>query len=143
MEARYDTALPQSADAPKSMSSRAAEMTRERGGAVLYRASLRGALALLWRMMRGAKFSFDHLWREFFAVDLFAQVRGVETPGYFLLGRDDHVVTAEVALRYFDALEAPRGKRLIWFEHSAHWPQLEEPEKFRRVMVEQVLAENR
>lgn len=96
----------------------------------------------LWRMIRGAKFSFDHLWREFFAVNLFQQVPRMEVPVYFCEGRDDHVVTAEVASRYFEALEAPRGKKLIWFEHSAHWPQFDEPEKFRRVMVEQILAEN-
>ncbi|HSH39663.1 MAG TPA: alpha/beta hydrolase [Chthoniobacterales bacterium] len=96
----------------------------------------------LWRMVRGAKFSFDHLWRELFSTNLFQLVPRMEVPVYFLEGRNDHVVTAAVAERYFDALEAPRGKRFIWFEHSAHWPQLDEPEKFRRVMVEQVLAEN-
>lgn len=96
----------------------------------------------LWRMGRGAKFSFDHLWREFFSVDLFRQVPRLDVPVYFFEGRDDHVVTAEVASRYFAGLDAPRGKRFVWFEHSAHWPQLDEPEKFRRVMIEQVLAEN-
>ncbi len=97
----------------------------------------------LWRMVRGAKFSFEHLWRQFFAVDLFEQVPRLDVPVYFLEGRNDHVVTATVAAKYFEKLEAPRGKRLVWFEHSAHWPQLDEPEKFRRVMIEQVLAENR
>lgn len=96
----------------------------------------------LWRMIRGAKFSFDHLWREFFAVNLFQQVPRMEVPVYFFEGRDDHVVTAEVASRYFEALDAPRGKKLIWFEHSAHWPEFDEPEKFRRVIIEQILAEN-
>ena len=96
----------------------------------------------LWRTVRGAKFSFDNLWREFFAMNVFREVPSLATPVYFLEGRHDHVVTAEVAARYFDVLDAPRGKQLIWFEQSAHWPQLDEPEKFRRVMVEQVLAEN-
>lgn len=100
MEARYDTALPQRADAPKSMSSRAAEMTRERGGAVLYRPSLRGALALLLLLALAALF----LWR---AIGQREIIRAI-------------------------AIQAPPGI-----------DSLEEPEKFRRVMVEQVLAENR
>jgi len=33
----------------------------------------------------------------------------------------------------------PAGKQLFWFEHFAHWPQLDEPEKFRQLMVERVL----
>lgn len=96
----------------------------------------------LWRMIRGAKFSFYHLWRDFFSVNLFEKVPRLDVPVYFLQGRNDHVVTAEVASCYFDALEAPRGKQLIWFDQSAHWPQLDEPEKFRRVLVDQILAEN-
>lgn len=100
------------------------------------------SLSDLWRMVRGAKFSFDHLWREFFAINLFEQVPRLDVPVYFFEGRNDHVVTAEVAARYFEKLDAPRGKRLVWFDDSAHWPQLDEPEKFRRVMIEQVLPEN-
>lgn len=96
----------------------------------------------LARFWRGAKFSFEHLWRELFAVDLFAQVPRVEVPVYFFLGRDDHVVTGAVAEKYFEALAAPKGKEFIWFERSAHWPQLEEPEKFRQLMVERVLKQN-
>ncbi len=97
----------------------------------------------LLRVVRGAKFSFDHLWRELFAVDLFKQVPQVDVPVYFLEGRLDRVVTGEIAEQYFDALQAPRGKQIIWFEHSGHWPQLDEPEKFQKVMVERVLGQNR
>jgi len=96
----------------------------------------------LVRMIRGAKFSFDHLWREFFAVDLFEQAPHLDVPVYFLEGRLDRVATGEIAQQYFDVLEAPRGKQLVWFEHSGHWPQLDEPAKFQEVMVEQVLKQN-
>ena len=96
-------------------------------------------LADLVRLVRGAKFSFDHLWREVFAVDLFQQVPRLEVPVYFMEGRRDHVVTSEVAEDYFRALDAPKGKELLWFEKSAHWPQLDEPEKFRQLMIERVL----
>lgn len=91
-------------------------------------------------MVRGAKFSFDHLWRQFFAIDLFRQAPRLDVPIYFFEGRNDHVVTATVAEKYYGVLTATRGKHLVWFEHSAHWPQLEEPEKFRRIMIDQVLG---
>lgn len=97
----------------------------------------------LVRLVRGAKFSFDRLWREFFAIDLFKQAPHLDVALYFLEGRSDRVATGEIAEQYFRALEAPRGKQLIWFEQSGHWPQLDEPEKFQEVMIERVLRENR
>ncbi|MDQ6623070.1 MAG: alpha/beta hydrolase, partial [Verrucomicrobiota bacterium] len=96
----------------------------------------------LVRFVRGAKFSFDHLWPQLFALNLKTEVPRLDVPVYFFVGRDDHVVTAQVQEEYFQALDAPRGKELIWFEHSAHWPQLEEPEKFAREMSGRVLREN-
>ena len=78
----------------------------------------------------------EKLWREiFYHSNLFEQAPRVEVPVYFLVGRYDWIVTADVAQRYFDALDAPRGKQLIWFENSGHWPHLEEPERFREQMI--------
>ncbi len=79
---------------------------------------------------------------SFFAIDLFQAAQRLQAPVYFLEGRQDRVVTGESRKKYFNALEAPRGKQLIWFEQSAHWPQLEEPEKFNEVIVNRVLREN-
>jgi pimeloyl-ACP methyl ester carboxylesterase len=59
-------------------------------------------------------------------------------PVFFLLGRHDWQMPASVAAAYFDTVEAP-CKRLVWFEDSAHYPPFEEPQKFERVLVEQVL----
>lgn len=96
----------------------------------------------LLRFVSGAKSSFDRLWRELFAVDLFKQVPRIDVPVYFFQGRHDRVATGEIAEKYFRALDAPRGKHLIWFDGSGHWPQLEEPEKFRREMIDHVLGNN-
>jgi pimeloyl-ACP methyl ester carboxylesterase len=88
----------------------------------------------LMRIPLGAKFSFSRLWREaFYETDLFKQAPRLDVPVFFFLGHRDHTATASAAMaeRYFEALDAPRGKRLIWFENSGHWPQLEEPERFQ------------
>ncbi len=95
----------------------------------------------LVRLVLGMRFSFSHLWQEvFYRTDLFKQAPKLDVPVYFFLGRHDRTVTASAAIadRYFGALDAPKGKHLVWFENSGHWPQLEEPEKFREELVAQV-----
>lgn len=91
----------------------------------------------------GARTSFEELWREvFYKVNLFRDAPRFDVPVYFFEGRRDRLMTVSAAMaeRYFSVLEAPRGKQLIWFDGSGHWPQLEESEKFRKVTVEQVLT---
>lgn len=95
----------------------------------------------LLRLVLGMRFSFSHLWQEvFYRTDLFKQAPKLDVPVYFFLGRHDRTVTASAALaeRYFASLEAPKGKHLIWFENSGHWPQLEEPEKFCTVLTKEL-----
>lgn len=88
----------------------------------------------LLRLIIGMRFSFSSLWREaFYQTNLPEQAPRIEVPAYFFLGRHDHTVTASAAMaeEYFRALDAPQGKELVWFEQSDHWPQLQEPEKYR------------
>ena len=92
----------------------------------------------LIRIPLGAKYSFSNLWREaFYGIDLLKQAPRLNVPVFFFLGRHDHTATASAAMaeRYFEALDAPRGKRLIWFENSGHWPHLEEPDHFQDNLV--------
>ncbi len=89
----------------------------------------------LLKIPLGFRYSFARLWKEiFFETSLFREAPRLEVPAYFFLGRHDMVVTSAVAQRYFEKLEAPRGKQLIWFENSGHWPQFEEPEKYRAAL---------
>ena len=39
---------------------------------------------------------------------------------------------------YYDAIEAP-DKDLVWFEHSAHGPLGEEPERYKALLREKFL----
>ena len=50
-------------------------------------------------------------------------------------GRHDQVAPPSAAERYAELLEAP-SKQLVWFEHSAHMPHLEEPERFRELLAQ-------
>jgi len=40
---------------------------------------------------------------------------------------------------FYHRLSAPMGKTIIWFEKSGHEPEFHEPEKFRDVMIHEVL----
>ncbi|WP_375769959.1 alpha/beta hydrolase [Archangium gephyra] len=87
----------------------------------------------------GMREAFPHVYPQLAGLDLEAQVPRLEVPVWFLLGREDYVTPSELAVRYFDKLEAPR-KTLLWFEHSGHSPPFEEPGRFNAILNEQVRA---
>ncbi len=75
---------------------------------------------------------------------LFADLQGLDlatlaprllVPVALFQGRYDVAAPAYLAERYFQSLEAPRGKRWVGFEDSAHMPHLEEPERFRAALL--------
>ena len=43
-----------------------------------------------------------------------------------------------LSAKYFEALKAPR-KQLVWFERSAHLPNIEVKDKFNEFMIKTVL----
>ena len=93
------------------------------------------------KLYRGMNFSLDALWGEIHRVNLPQQVPRMDVPVYFLHGRHDHIIPPQLAQDYFDRLDAPRGKQLIWFENSGHWPQLEEPARFRAALLASLVRE--
>lgn len=86
---------------------------------------------------QGNQFSLAHLWAEFSSLNLARRYQVFEIPMVFMLGRYDQVVPSVLAEGYFHEIRAP-FKRLIWFEQSAHNPPFEEPERFVRVLIEDV-----
>ncbi len=58
---------------------------------------------------------------------------------YFISGRHDYTVSYALAKNYFDQIEAP-VKGFYTFEHSAHSPLFEEPEKFGEILRANVLT---
>jgi len=91
----------------------------------------------LWNLRQGSRFSIEHMWPELAQLNL-RECRSFDVPVFFLLGRHDWQMPATVAAAYFETIEAP-CKCLVWFEQSGHYPLFEEPQKFERVLVDQVL----
>lgn len=86
------------------------------------------------RTVRGVTSSQAALLPLLANTDLVTTMPRLEVPIIFAQGRLDQVAPGVAAQRYYDALVAP-SKQLIWFEHSAHTPQYDEPARFRDVLL--------
>jgi len=87
------------------------------------------------RTIRGVSTSQAALLPEFATTDLVATVPRVGVPVVLAQGRLDQVAPGFATQRFHDALAAP-SKELVWFERSAHSPHLEEPTRFRILLLE-------
>jgi pimeloyl-ACP methyl ester carboxylesterase len=84
-------------------------------------------------------YSIEHLWNEkLYQINLIKQVKRIAIPVYFICGRHDVFSSAKMINDFYDQLEAPKGKKLMWFEYSGHEPERDEPEKFYDLMVHDV-----
>lgn len=92
------------------------------------------SLGVRLNLLRNPYFSAEALWDELMEINLFEQAPKIDVPVFFLVGRHDIIVSQVLAWKYFEELEAPKGKNIIWFEESAHRPFAEEREKFQEVM---------
>lgn len=91
----------------------------------------------LWRGK--AAMGVSSMWTGMLEADLSERIPRVEVPVYFLHGLHDYTCAFEEAASYFSHLDAPR-KGFYTFEHSAHSPMFEEPERVMRVFREDVLC---
>jgi pimeloyl-ACP methyl ester carboxylesterase len=87
------------------------------------------------RTLRGVSATQEALLSELAVMDLVHSLPVIDVPVVMAQGRLDQVAPGEAAQRYFDQLNAP-SKQLAWFEHSAHTPQLEEPQLFRSLLLQ-------
>lgn len=91
----------------------------------------------LWR---GRSFSRKFgLWEKMLRTNLATVVPTLRMPVYFFHGQHDYTCSYDLARDYFRKLDAPL-KGFYTFQHSAHSPILEEPEKARRILREDVLT---
>ena len=86
------------------------------------------------RTVRGITATQAALLPDLATMDLTRSLPRIDVPVVMVQGRHDQVAPGESAQQYASSLQAP-GKQLIWFETSAHTPHLEEPAKFRDVLL--------
>jgi pimeloyl-ACP methyl ester carboxylesterase len=93
----------------------------------------------LWRGKIFSRSSDFSLWDTMQATDLTKQVTQLALPVYFFEGAYDYTCAYPLAKEYFEQLNAP-VKGFYTFEHSAHSPMFEEPEKMLEILQKDVLA---
>ena len=85
---------------------------------------------------KGSEFSVATLWPRLAGVS-FKPVTKMKVPIVFLLGRHDYTVPSAVAAAWFEKVDGP-SKTLVWLEHSAHMPMVEEPGHFFAALLRDV-----
>lgn len=90
------------------------------------------------RFWRGSVFSLKTMWPQVMELNFFLQVPEIDLPVFFLQGRHDFNTPSILVEDYYSQLVS-NEKHLIWFENSGHHPMYEEPEKFRKILIEKVL----
>jgi pimeloyl-ACP methyl ester carboxylesterase len=82
------------------------------------------------------------LWDKMLSTDLAKEVPELAVPVYFFHGIYDYTCSYAEAKSYFERLKAP-VKGFYSFEHSAHSPLFEEPERARKILQEDVLTRSK
>ena len=91
----------------------------------------------LWRGK--ASSGVSSLWDTVLKTDLSEELPELTIPVYFLHGIYDYTCSYTETTAYFETLQAP-VKGFYTFERSAHSPLFEEPEKTRKILLEDVLT---
>ena len=94
-----------------------------------------------FKFIIGSLFSLKMMWKNAIQeINFFEQIKEVEVPVYFCVGKYDYNTPFEHLERFYNQIRAPK-KDLFWFEKSAHSPNFEETSKFENIMINQILRD--
>lgn len=100
------------------------------------------SLSDMYGLLRGHKTVLEAMWHEVAATCFTKTCTEFAVPYFIFDGVHDQNTPASLVEEYFDCITAPQ-KELIWFEESGHNPLADEPEKFKRLLCERLLAIDR
>ncbi|NVM35451.1 MAG: alpha/beta hydrolase [Candidatus Lokiarchaeota archaeon] len=86
-------------------------------------------------------FTTNALWEEMQAVDITTEIQSINVPIYFFEGKYDMTTPTVLVEKFYDNLEAKKGKNLIIFENSGHLPMFEENELYQDILINIVLKD--
>jgi pimeloyl-ACP methyl ester carboxylesterase len=89
---------------------------------------------------KGLEFSNKYLWKEVIETNFMDNITEFRIPVYFLCGKYDYLTPTVLIEKYCNKINAPT-KKVIIFENSAHFPYIEEPDKFAQAIVEILSSE--
>lgn len=91
---------------------------------------------------KGYKFTVNAMWEEMKNVNLTKEIQSIKVPIYFFEGKYDMTTPTVFVEKFYDNLNAEKGKKLIIFENSAHFPMIEEKERYQELLINVVLKES-
>jgi pimeloyl-ACP methyl ester carboxylesterase len=92
--------------------------------------------------MVGMDFTIEALWDEWETTNVAEEIQAIEVPIYFIAGRYDWTHPTVTVEQFYENLEDKDGVNLIIFDNSAHFPMIEEEEKFQDVLIDVVLRDS-
>lgn len=74
--------------------------------------------------------TINALWEEMKTINLTDEIQSINVPINFFEGKYDMTTPTVLVEKFYDKIDAKKGKKLIIFEKSDHFPMLEEKEKY-------------
>ncbi|MBS4204491.1 alpha/beta fold hydrolase [Lederbergia citrea] len=75
---------------------------------------------------------------DFAKIDFNYSLKRIDTPIYFLHGKKDVHVNGKPVQEFFERLDAPFGKEMVWYENSSHMFHPEEAKEIEKYIIENV-----
>ncbi|MFX1318899.1 MAG: alpha/beta fold hydrolase [Promethearchaeota archaeon] len=91
---------------------------------------------------KGLHFTMKTMWEELKNVNLIKEIQSIRVPIYFFEGKYDVVTPTVLVEKFYDNLDAEKGKKLIIFEDSGHMPMIEEKKRYDELLIDVVLKDS-
>ena len=85
--------------------------------------------------LKGMEFTISALWDELEDLDIVEEVRSIQVPIYFFEGKFDMANPTVIVEDFYNSLEDRKDIHLIIFENSAHFPMIEERDKYQDLLI--------
>jgi pimeloyl-ACP methyl ester carboxylesterase len=84
---------------------------------------------------KGFYFTMKAMWDEIKNIDITKEIASIKVPIYFFEGKYDMTTPPFLVEKFYKNLDAKKGKQLITFENSAHFPMIEEKNKYQQLLI--------
>lgn len=92
-------------------------------------------------LIRGFKLSYTpEMIHAINTFDFFTEVPALQIPVMFIHGSKEAHVHPELIIRYYEQLEAPKGKQLLWSDRSSHAFHLEDAKENEQRLIRHLHA---
>lgn len=91
---------------------------------------------------KGFDFTINAMWEELKNINLTKEIQSIKVPIYFFEGKYDVTTPTVVVEKFYDNLDAEKGKKLSIFENSGHMPMMEEKERYEELLINVVLKDS-